>query len=124
LKEHDDRDESYPNLVVEALGSTHSKYTLEELDVMSAFLDEVIMVKFDTNYRYFALSTDYYTSPWIITFSSDENEINYIYAQPPEGKSLNDAKGIYLDGLSISLKRAEISDGKLMFEHDSYVWVG
>lgn len=124
LEEHDDRDESYPNLVVEALGSTHSKYTLEELDVMSAFLDEVIMVKFDTNYRYFALSTDYYTSPWIITFSSDENEINYIYAQPPEGKSLNDAKGIYLDGLSISLKRAVISDGKLMFEHDSYVWVG
>lgn len=124
LEAYDDRDESYPNLVVEALGSTHSNYTADELAVMRNFLDEVVMVKFDANYNYFALKTDYYTSPWIITCSSDENEINYIYAQPPEGKSINDAKGIYLDGKSISLKRAEYKDGKLMFKHDSYVWAG
>ena len=124
LETHDDRDESYPNLVVEALGSTHSKYTADELAVMRAFLDEVVMVKFDAKYNYFALSTNYYTSPWSITFSTDENEINYIYAEPPAGKTLNDAKGIYLDGQSISLKRAQKRDGKLVFEHDSYVWAG
>ena len=124
LNAYNDRDEDYPNLVVEDIGSTHSPYTHAELAVMRTFLDRVVMVKHDASYNYFPYSSDYYTSPWIITAAQDMNEMNYIYATPPEGKTVMDAMGIYLDGISISLKRATAKDGKLIFEHDSFVWAG
>lgn len=123
LKAYNDRDESYGNLVVEATGSTHSPYTLTELGIMQKFLDRVVLVGHDADYNYFVLKTAYYNSPWQITFSSDEYERNKIFAQPPAGMTAEDAQGIYIDGLPISLKRSKVENGKLVFSHDSYVTV-
>ena len=124
LNAYNDRDEMYPNLVVESIGSTHSPYTHTELATMRAFLDRVVMVKHDASYNYFPYKSEYYTSPWKISNSQDKNEMNYISAEPPAGMTIMDAMGIYLDGIAISLKRATPKDGKLTFEHDSFVWAG
>lgn len=124
LSAYNDRDESYPNLIVESIGSTHSPYTLKELSLMRDFLDQVVLVGHDLQYRYFVLPTEYYVSPWKITYSSDAYERNLIFAEPPVGKTASDAKGIYLDGLVIPLTKAKVQNGKLVFEHDSYVSVG
>ena len=124
LDAYNDRDESYAYLVVESIGSTHSPYTRKELSLMRDFLDQVVLVGHDTQYRYFVLSTEYYDSPWKITYSSDEYGRNKIFAEPPAGKTASDAMGIYLAGLSISLKRSKVENGKLVFEHDSFITVG
>lgn len=124
LAAYNDRDESYGNLVVENIGSTHSPYTNTELSLMRDFLDQVVLVGHDAQYRYFVLPTEYYVSPWKITYSSDTYERNLIFAEPPAGKNASDAMGVFLDGLVIPLNRTKIQNGKLTFEHDSYVTVG
>ena len=124
LSAYNDRDESYKNLVLEDVGSTHSPYTPAELDVMRAFLDQVVLVGHDMSYKYFVLPTGYYVSPWKITYSSDEYGRNMIYAEPPKHMTATDAMGVYLDGLVIALKGTRVQNGRLVFEHDSYVSVG
>ena len=91
---------------------------------MRDFLDQVVLVGHDAQYRYFVLPTEYYVSPWKITYSSDTYERNLIFAEPPAGKNASDAMGVFLDGLVIPLNRTKIQNGKLTFEHDSYVTVG
>ena len=121
LDAYNDRDESYGNLVVEELGSTHSPYTFTELGIMKKFLDRVVLVGHDADYNYFAYKTPYYKTPWTITFSTDEYGRNQIFATPPSGMTAEDACGIYLDGLSIPLKRSKVENGRRVFVHDSYV---
>ena len=123
LGAYNDRDESYGNLVLEKTGSTHSPYTNTEIAMMRAFLDRVVLVGHDMQYNYFVLPTGYYESPWKITFSTDTFGKSLIFAEPPAGMTADDAMGVYLDGLSISLARTSIQEGKLVFERDSYVWV-
>ena len=124
LSAYNDRDESYKNLVLEDIGSTHSPYTPAELAVMREFLDQVVLVGHDMSYKYFVLPTGYYVSPWKITYSSDEYGRNMIYAEPPKSMTASDVMGVYLDGLVIALRRTKVQNGRLVFEHDSYVSVG
>ncbi|MBE6655876.1 MAG: hypothetical protein E7609_03260 [Ruminococcaceae bacterium] len=123
LDAYNDRDESYDNLVLESIGSTHSPYTNTQLSLMRDFLDQVVLVGHDSKYNYFVLPTAYYTSPWKITFSSDDFERKKIYAEPPAGKTPSDAMGIYLDGKIISVHVAQIQNGKLVFEHNPYITI-
>lgn len=123
LGAYNDRDESYGNLIVEKIGSTHSPYTNTEIKLMRSFLDRVVLVGHDMEYNYFVLPTDYYESPWKITFSTDTFGRSLIYAEPPSGVSPESVMGVYLDGLAISLARTSIQNGKVVFERDSYVWV-
>ena len=123
LGAYNDRDESYGNLIVEKTGSTHSPYTNTEIKMMKMFLDKVVLVGHDMKYNYFVLYTNYYESPWKITFSSDTFGRSLIYAEPPSGMTAEDAMGVYLDGLSIAMSHTSIQNGKLVFEHDSYVTI-
>ncbi len=124
LDAYNDRNESYDNLVVESIGSTHSPYTNTQLALMRDFLDKVVLVGHDAKYNYFSLPTRYYKSPWKITFSSDDFERKQIFAEPPAGKTPSDAMGIYLDGKIISVFTAKIQNGKLVFEHNPYITIG
>ena len=123
LDAYNDRDESYGNLIVEKIGSTHSPYTNTEIAMMRAFLDKVILVGHDMQYNYFVLPTEYYESPWKITFSSDSFDVRTIFAEPPEGMTAEDAMGVYLDGLVIPLSKTSIQNGKLVFKRDSYIQI-
>ena len=124
LAAYNDRDVSYGNLIQENSGNTYSPYTDTELGLMQNFLDRVVLVGHDLQYRYFALSTDYYVTPWKITYTTDAYGRAQIYAEPPSGMSASDAMGIYLAGLSIPMKKSRIEGGTLVFEHDPYVSVG
>ena len=123
LAAYNDRDESYSNLVVEDIGSTHSPYTTTEIGMMRAFLDKVVMVGHDSKYNYFVLPTEYYKSPWKITFSTDTYGRSLIFAEPPSGMTPENVMGVYLAGRRISLAQTTIQNGKVVFEHDSYIWV-
>lgn len=123
LTAYNERSESYDNLVMEPTGSTHSPYTNTELSMLRAFLDKVVLVGHDMQYNYFILKTPYYVSPWSITFSTDDYGTSKIFAEPPSGMAPEDAMGVYLDGKVIPLSKTAIKDGKVVFEHSSYVWV-
>ena len=90
---------------------------------MRAFLDKVVMVGHDSKYNYFVLPTEYYKSPWKITFSTDAYGRSLIFAEPPSGMTPENVMGVYLAGRRISLAQTTIQNGKVVFEHDSYIWV-
>ena len=124
LAAYNDRDESYGNLVIESTGSTHSPYTDTQLALCRSFLDSVVMVGMDGEYRYFPYQKGYYTSPWQIEYAKDKYDRNIIYATPPAGKMADSAMGVFLDGLPISLNWTYIENGRLCFRQNDHITVG
>lgn len=121
LNAYNDRDPSYPNLIIESTGSTHSPYTDLQLQLCREFLDQIVMVMHDAKYNYMPYAKGYYVSPWSVTFSKDQYERNVIVCTPPLGMTAADRKGIFLDGVVIPLNRSRIENGKVVFERSNFV---
>lgn len=121
LSAYNDRDPSYDNLIIESTGSTHSPYTDLQLQLCREFLDQIVMVMHDSSYNYIPYVKGYYATPWGVTYSKDQYERNVIVCTPPLGMTAADAKGIFLDGVVIPMKRSRIENGKVVFERSNYV---
>lgn len=120
LAAYNDRNEDYSNLVMEGDDATHSPYTLHELTLCREYLDKIVMVGHDAKYNYFALPTNYYKTPWIITFQQDSFLDSTIFVKAPEGRAITDVKGVYLDGLHISMAKTQLINGILRFHHSAF----
>ena len=121
LAAYNDRNESYSNLIVESSGSTHSPYTDTQLQMCRAFLDQIVMIEHDAKYQFYPYSAGYYVSPWKISQSEHDNYGRCdIYCEPPAGKSVNDAMGIYLDGKVYKLTHTRVENGRFVIDWDDY----
>ena len=73
-------------------------------------------------YQYFVYKTKYYVSPWSIDYVLDAYEDATITVTAPAGRSVNEIRGIFVDGARSSLKNATIlSDSKLQFERSTFI---
>lgn len=121
LAAYNDRNESYSNLIVEPSGSTHSPYTNTQLQMCREFLDQIVMIEHDAKYQFAPFSTGYYVSPWKISQSEhDEYGRCLIYCAPPDGKSIDSAMGIYLDGRIYKLAWTRVENGRFVIDWDDY----
>lgn len=107
-------------------GTSYSRYTTEELALCEDFLDKIALVGFglDANkkYQYFVYKTNYYVSPWSVSYVLDAWENATITVTAPQGRTVDEIMGIYVDGARFSLKNATVTnDGKLVFERSSYI---
>lgn len=121
LAAYNDRNESYTNLIVEPSGSTHSNYTETQLKMCRDFLDKIVMIMHDDQYRFYPYKAGYYTSPWKISQSEyDAFERCQIICAPPTGMTVEDAMGIYLDGKIYRLAWTRVENGRFVIDWDNY----
>lgn len=122
LSAYNDRNESYSNLIIESSGSTHSPYTNTQLQMCREFLDKIVMIEHDEKFQFSPLSKGYYVSPWKISQSEhDEHDRCQIYCAPPDGKSIDYAMGIYLDGKVYKLAWTRVENGRFVLDWTDYV---
>ena len=107
FKAYNDRKESYPNLIPYIEGqiehapfSTHSRYTIGELDLMKAMMDTVAYVNYllkEPHYEYINEPSSYYTSPWQISENHDSTRgENTVIVTPAPGHSIEELKAVCL----------------------------
>ncbi len=127
---YNDRESSYPNLILNhGPYSTHSPYTVAQLDQMKALLDTVVAIDYrltSPSFTYFTKKSLYYTSPWIITSEYYEvrNE-NTITVTPAPGASIESLKGVVLASRYRSMRSggASFQNGTFRFVEDEYITI-
>lgn len=111
--------------VVTPSGTSYSRFTTDELALCEDFLNKIALVGVgfgsDNKYQYFVYKTKYYVSPWSVSYVLDPWENATITVTAPQGRTIDEIMGIYVDGARFSLKNATVTDGKLVFERSSYI---
>ena len=88
--------------------------------------NNVLTIQVDTydankKYQYFVYKTNYYVSPWSVSYVLDAWENATITVTAPQGRTVDEIMGIYVDGARFSLKNATVTnDGKLVFDVTEY----
>ncbi|MBO5755729.1 MAG: hypothetical protein J6W28_02545 [Clostridia bacterium] len=107
FKAYNDRKESYPNLIPYIQGtiehatfSTHSPYTVEQLDLMKALMNTIVYVNYllkEPHYEYINEPSAYYVSPWLISENHDSTRgENTVIITPSAGHTIEELKAVCL----------------------------
>ena len=135
---YNDRKESYPNLIPYIEGkvehgksSSHSPYTIEELDLMKKVMDSVayVMRVYANPWEYINEKSDYYVSPWLIDETNNNTTgVNTVIISPAEGHTIDELKAICLENRYRSMRYEVVGENGYVnktfrFYDDEYVSV-